>query len=449
MSKDRQLTEQELIEAYLSHCPAGDRRWLKRAYFAPATQGASRKPRALSLPRSWGRKSLWKAIGDEQPLCAREFLGKRGSRTLYRPEAIERLGYIIEGLKIGLSPEQIHRALESGIERLMLPMCRDVSNIRYVLTRPLVLLLNLRGPAERLRQQQGALRRRFGRIEVSSRRATERIVIDVYRISPEGLGDRKIDPSKLRAMLDRVFPASLVGKPGVPEDLHQSLERQVRELAHRSVKPASGAPDEVRAIAARGLAHLQRTQREMEKLLLIDPTKLIDPHIYERLWRWKQRTDEVVAVLGKENPSTPRRAVEDRLESDRRARNAIPLSYYLHLPNEAEYFGGLASTRKTISAMKRIASSPDAATGADWETVERHVVPEYTVRLVAAAENPVVYSVTIKEPNRPMSLLEHACSHLSVIKAEFADWVRVCELCQRFFAVHDPDQGNRCPRCKR
>ena len=97
------------------------------------------------LDPRWNGNGLFGELG-RHPNCIRTpGLGKgAGSRTIYVPGALDRLRYIVTAAEFGLGAEKIKTALEYDIPGVALQVCANEKSIRYLLTRPLALLLNAR-----------------------------------------------------------------------------------------------------------------------------------------------------------------------------------------------------------------------------------------------------------------------------------------------------------------
>jgi len=88
----------------------------------------------------WSKVGLFGKVGHKPGCYERRHLGKgRGTEILYRPsnDTFERLDFVLYATALGLSPERMRSALESGLEAFHLPWCRNPRILGYVLTRPL------------------------------------------------------------------------------------------------------------------------------------------------------------------------------------------------------------------------------------------------------------------------------------------------------------------------
>ncbi|MGC9985064.1 MAG: hypothetical protein ABSF35_15730 [Polyangia bacterium] len=351
-------SEKELIDDYLLEYTMGMTVPLLRGL------GGQFDPR-------WNRNGLFGEIG-RHPSCIRTpGLGRpstddpsqdRGSRTIYLPTAFGRLHYILTATVYGLGPEKIKTALEFGIPDYALEVCGNDKNIRCILTRPLVLLLNARN-------------------------------------------------------LSNLDPHAIYKKIWNPWQTTVSAKARKDEKARASLAPGS---------------------------------------------------DLYAATLN-------RASFRDR----------IPLAVFLDQPASAEEYVAdlkLPEAQAVVDAMRRIASTDiknpekprDMLDNDDIRLVEHYARPGYEVkiqrcppdgRLAEAGREHVVYHHEIcldwewqRRRPWPMTLLQHACSHLRFIIDERDQWVRRChrgawnltpqhedtrERCPVFFAVYDRDQDPR------
>ena len=136
-------SEKELIDDYILQ--------YENDMTVPLLQGLDGK-----FDPRWNKNGLFGEIG-RHPSCIRTpGLGRpskdgssqdRGSRTIYLPSAFRRLHYILKAAAFGLGPEKIKTALEFEVPDYALEVCGNDKNIRCILTRPLVLLLNTGDPS--------------------------------------------------------------------------------------------------------------------------------------------------------------------------------------------------------------------------------------------------------------------------------------------------------------
>jgi len=275
------------------------------------------------LRSTWNSSGLFGEIGSHKAVNER----RPGRTTLYRPDAIARLRYVLAGDIAGVGAERIKRALELGIQREVLALLPSARTFRYVLTKPLALLLRSKRP-----------------------------------------------------------------------------ERLSAQAVHR------------------------------------------------RLWEWR-RTD-VDRVLQRFVKKHPDQDPEELLEWHPRARNVVPLSYYLEAPRVPEDYlqdlrqmpsNDLASL---LTAMRRVvdivpSAAPPEQRSADLEVISHHVVREYSIEYKEHPDKDgqrALHVYTVNATRRRLTLLQHTCSHLYAIREQPQDWIQRCHRCDHFFAVSDPDQ---------
>lgn len=295
------------------------------------------RKKADALFRQWSNVGLFGSVGNLPSTIGHEGRGKgkgRGKVTVYREAALERLAYALHGTTSGTGIDRIKRALELEINPLLLGLCDSDKNFRYVLTRPLVFLLNQKRP--------------------------------------------------------------------------QSIN-------------ASTA--------------------------------------YRQMWAWKRASD---ALLEKLSTGEPDLDAEELFEKSSKARNLIPLGFYIEPlcadQTEAQrlYTKDLKKMEKDslnglVDAMRRVATA-SAKTG-DLELIKKFSCDGYVIRVERDDQgHRPVFSLAVDAP-RPLTLLEHAASHLLCVRKELRLWLRKCSCtdCHRFYCVYDTDRDlGRCnsTRCR-